>query len=353
MPTAVCFIAEPELRERTRRGLTAAGVHADFIDVDATANQTAGLSRVAVVERPSEHQAAFGHAKTMGAQGASVVLLGESLEHDAALRFLAHSGIDHLLGEVSETGRELTVTSRKIATGDIFGLEKYLALTVTIHEQLVAGYDAKRAALDALSNYAQQRGVRRQTLARLESVADELVMNAIYDAPTIRKQQKPSERELPTVTPEKKRADSLSRLRALGSTPSRPGLRARTDSVQRIPAAALQTPAPAPQAPARLRYAADDDVFALSVKDSYGELRKQSILDNLQRARATGGNPLLPGGSASGGAGLGLYFILSQVSHFIANVNPGIATEVICLFDMQAVGRRRTHCARSLQVFTA
>ena len=38
---------------------------------------------------------------------------------------------------------------------------------------------------------------------------------------------------------------------------------------------------------------------------------------------------------------------------WIANIKPGQMTEVICLFDVNAVGQSRSRCAKSLHVFTS
>jgi hypothetical protein len=39
------------------------------------------------------------------------------------------------------------------------------------------------------------------------------------------------------------------------------------------------------------------------------------------------------------------------VTRFVANIEPGKRTEVVCLFDLKASGREAEPCARSLHVF--
>jgi hypothetical protein len=152
---------------------------------------------------------------------------------------------------------------------------------------------------------ARDAGARRPTTARIESVVDELLMNAMYDAPAV---------ATGTAVP----------------TPNRIG-----DQVG--------------DADARLRWASDGRYFAVSVEDRYGALAKDVIIDHLQRARVERGRPRAS--AAQAGAGLGLYFILSSVTRFIANVDPGLRTEVVCLFDLKQGGRNADTCARSLHVF--
>ena len=48
-----------------------------------------------------------------------------------------------------------------------------------------------------------------------------------------------------------------------------------------------------------------------------------------------------------------VYFVLSSVTRFIVNVQPGRFTEVVCLFDVCERGRDAAGWARSLHVFTA
>src|SRR5262249_1364406 len=106
-----------------------------------------------------------------------------------------------------------------------------------------------------------------------------------------------------------------------------------------------------PTEPALLRYGCDGKFFGLSVRDSYGTLHKKDILDNIERARDQQGTPRAPDASETGGAGLGLYFILSSTTRFIANIAAGISTEVICLFDLRGSGRDFHYRARSLNIF--
>ena len=99
----------------------------------------------------------------------------------------------------------------------------------------------------------------------------------------------------------------------------------------------------------RSRWASDGRYFAVSVEDQFGALAKAAIVDHVQRARNERGRPR--GASEAAGAGLGLYFIVSSVTRFIANVDPGKRTEVIGLFDLRQGGRDGDACARSLHVF--
>lgn len=237
-----------------------------------------------------------------------VIFLGESLADDDVLDLLRGANLDHIIGDTSVQGSELLVTSVKLLSGDLFGLEKYLSWGVRVSERQVSTYAEKRDALTAVGDHAREIGARRSIVTRIESVADELLMNALYDAPAARDGVRP-----------------VTRIQSAGGLGSMVADRA-----------------------ALIRFAADGNTFALSVQDEYGELKKDMILDHLARARAEGGRPQP---DPRGGAGLGLYFILSTVTRFIANIDTGSRTEIVCLFDLDRLGQD-TRGARSLHIFT-
>jgi hypothetical protein len=135
---------------------------------------------------------------------------------------------------------------------------------------------------------------------RLASVIDELLMNALHDAP----------RE------------------------SRPVI--ATDTKQAL-----------------LRWGCDDQTLAISVSDHFGALRQRDVIDHVRRARDDRGRPN-PATTDEPGAGLGLYLVLANVASLIVNVDPGHQTEVVCLFDLARRERRAVATGvRSLHVFNA
>ncbi|MBK9036117.1 MAG: hypothetical protein IPL61_33555 [Myxococcales bacterium] len=298
---AVCVTRSVALRRALRRSLHAAGAEVEFVDeVGAIAN----APTLVVIDRPT-HDGMTPAERAALASGRAMLVVGVSLADDGTVDGLRAEGCNHVItGEDEPDDAELVVTSGKLSSGDIFGLEKYLAWGVRVTELEVANYEEKRAALLAVTASAREAGARRPMVARVESVVDELLMNAMYDAPAA----------------------------ALGDAPQLP-----TDLLARV------------AAPARLRWASDGRHFAVSVEDRFGALVKGAIVDHLQRARAERGRPR--GSSEAAGAGLGLYFIVSSVTRFIANVEPGARTEVIGLFDLRQAGRDAESCARSLHVF--
>lgn len=233
-----------------------------------------------------------------------IVVMGDSLEDADVVELMRRRGVSHIISDSEDPDdTELVVTSVKLLSGDLFGLEKYLSWGAKVVDRPIVTYEDKREALVAVTSQARDAGARRPLIARIESVVDELLMNAMYDAPAVRRGDP--------------RADRL---------------------------------APEGDATALLRWASDGRYFAVSVQDDFGELHKEAILDHLVRARAERGRPR-SSDEAVGGAGLGLYFIISSVTRFIANIEPGKRTEVVCLFDLKQSGRDADQCARSLHVF--
>ena len=305
---ALCITRDPVLRRAIRRALNAAGSEVEFREqlVEPPAQ-----AAIIIIDRESRKGMSEQSLRAAGQNG-KIIVVGDSLEDDGVLKLLRLPSLDHVISDLAECDeRELLVTAVKLLSDDIFGLDKYLAWGVTLHERSIQTYDQKRAALTDVAAHAAAVGARRQLVTRIESVTDELLMNALYDAPAIRHG---SSRHARVV----KRADTMR---------------------------------PAEEA-ALLCYASDGRYFAVSVRDDYGELHKDAILEHVSRARAERGRPLLSQ-SETGGAGLGIYFILSAATRFVANIQPGERTEVICLFDLRQDGRMARTCAQSLHIFYA
>jgi hypothetical protein len=182
--------------------------------------------------------------------------------------------------------------------GHPFGVERCLPWGVRIHTNLVGDYHEKTVAMGSVSTFAREIGVRRKYLENIERVADELLMNALYDAPLVAAEQ------------------GLST-----ETPVSAGVKGRIV----------------------MQYACDGDLFALGVTDHYGALLKPTLVEYVSRC-LTSARPLNNAETGSG-AGLGLYLVTNSVSQLLINVAPGQATEVIALFDLKAPKLRLTHLA--------
>jgi hypothetical protein len=306
LPRALCITRNAALRRTLRRTLNATGSTVEFLD--HLSRESATGAALIIIDQDCRKQSDPRLIQVIG-EGGKIIILGDSIEDDEVVALLRALPMDHVISDSAGPDEtELVVTSMKLLSGDIFGLHKYLAWGAKIYEKTIQSFGDKRMALYKVADAAREAGARRPVINRIESVTDELLMNALYDAPAISK--------------------GVSR-------------QSRIDK-------STGGDVPIDEA-ASLRYASDGRYFAVSVQDNYGELHKEAILDHLTRARAERGRPKSAG--ESGGAGLGLYLILSSVTRFIANIDPGQRTEVICLFDLRQSGRETDMCARSLHIF--
>jgi len=238
-----------------------------------------------------------------------VVMASQSLRSDLLhlqnLDFIRHL-VSRDVNDRSLTSKIMVTTINKILTRDYFGLEKYLAWGVDVSEIKLTKSNERSAAIEKMKEAFQKLGVRTSFLDRLGLVAEELLMNAIYDAPHDEKGE-PIFNHLP-----------------------------RTESVQ----------LKAHQA-ARFRYACDGNLLAVSVLDPFGALKKKTIFDYLQSCYD---GLEVSSKTKKGGAGRGLHQIVENSDLSIFNVQPLKATEAICLFHLETqvvVGERQP----SLQFF--
>lgn len=294
---ALCRVASARLRRSLERTLRAAGydllgeeeeTELDLLFIDQETRRALGADQLAA----------------MMAAGGSVVILGDSLEDEEVVRLLQRDGLNHLISEHEAPDEaELLVTTVKLASGDIFGVEKYLPWGAKVHHRQIDSYREKSATISEVVGHAKKLGARTAVLGRIEQVVDELLMNAMYDAPAAR-------RGVPTSE--------------------------QMASVQEAGCEGVE-----------LRFGCDGRYLVVSASDPFGELDKSDIFQHFERAR----RERAPRQEAGGGAGLGLHIVLSSVSRFIANVDPGVQTEVVCVFDLMQSGRNVQSCASSVHVF--
>lgn len=211
-------------------------------------------------------------------------------ENIPVLMQLSH--IDNVITRDSDdkqlTIKTLLTTLTKILNDDIFGIEKYLSWGVDIQTKKVTTSSERLKLKEDMVSYFQHLGIRKTILEKLFLVTEELLMNAIYDAPTD-SQGKPLFNHLPRKT------------------------EIVLDSHQQ----------------SQLSYACDGIYLAVSVTDPFGALSKKIITDYLDSCYSGKAGSL---NSGKGGAGRGLHQIIENSDLTIFNVKPGKKTEVICLF---------------------
>jgi hypothetical protein len=294
---AICVSRDGALCSVVEAALASVGVAVDHRD--SVPEDTRDVVLV-VVDRATR-EAAGGELR---ASAAPVVIVGDDLDDDGLIAAMLEAPVSHLVEDPHD--RNLGITSEKLASGDLFGLEKYLVHGATAGERVIAGDADKRHAMGEVCAWAEALGARRPIVHRIASVVDELMMNALYDAP------------------------------------------ARSAATAADPAAAPGACEPHTV----LRWGADDQVIAVSVSDTFGALRQRDVIDHVRRARSERGRPRTET-QAQRGAGLGLYLVVANVASLVVNVEGGRRTEVVCLFDRARAGRPAVSFVRSLHVFQA
>src|SRR5262249_3272079 len=81
-----------------------------------------------------------------------------------------------------------------------------------------------------------------------------------------------------------------------------------------------------------VQYAFDGSRFAVSVRDEFGSLDRDTVLRVLHKCL----HAEQPVDRRASGAGVGLYLMASSASTVYFHVAPGVATEVVCVFDLEA-----------------
>ena len=204
--------------------------------------------------------------------------------------YLRDDRINHVIvGDELEEG--VFVTAQKLLTGDIFGIEKYLPEGTPVHYERLRDFEGRGKAIQTVLDFAEQAKMRRQVRSAIGQVAEELLMNALYDAPV----------------------DEDGR-----------AIFAEVDPHDRTK---MRTPRPV-----SIRYAATDDMFAVAVRDRFGRLAKNTILAYIEKCIHSP-NQI---DRKTYGAGLGLYLVANAAATYVVNVAYGIATEVVCTFDRGA-----------------
>jgi len=197
----------------------------------------------------------------------------------------------HVVVGNDELDRGVFVTAQKLLTGDIFGIEKYLPEGTPVHYVRLRDFEGRGRAIDTVLNFAEESKLRRQVRNAIGAVCEELLMNALYDAPV----DAEGKSIFADIDPHDRKESRSPR-------------------------------------PVSIRYAATEQHFAVAVRDRFGRLAKNTILSYIDKCIHSP-NQI---DRKTYGAGLGLYLVANAAATYVVNVAYGIATEVVCTFDRGA-----------------
>jgi hypothetical protein len=230
--------------------------------------------------------------------GAQLIAVVPSTTLAITIQLLTDARCNHVVVADDEGMHTVGVTINKFVTGDLFGIEKYLPQGTQVQLTRLRDYKGRTAAIDEVLCYAEKIGVRNKIRTSIGQVCEELLMNALYDAPA-------DESGNPLFA----EVDLKARLERLSPRP------------------------------VSIRYAATETGFAVSVRDRFGRLDKSTVLRYIDKCLHSPDQI----DRKIYGAGLGIYLIANAATQFVMNVAPGMATEVVCTFDRKgARGLLRT-----------
>ncbi|MEO0337223.1 MAG: hypothetical protein AAF202_12575, partial [Pseudomonadota bacterium] len=190
----------------------------------------------------------------------------------------------------SFTMKNIGTSLSKLASKDIFGLEKYLSWGSEIKEICVKRSDEREKYNETVMEYLGQLGVRSSHRSRVSQVLEEMLMNAIYDAP----------------------------LDEAGNQ--------MYNHLERTKVVEL-----GPEHEATLRYGSDGIMMAVAMEDPNGSLQGKTILNYLESCYSGNAGELQQN---KGGAGRGLHMIIETSDLVVFNLRPNHRTEVIALFHV-------------------
>lgn len=295
--------------------LRIAGTSAQIIGVTDPASATTVIKnseRIDVIASNNPDLATFEAARSFHPDSAIVMITECTMEqYSKALAGREDELVDHVIANRAPaqwTINELRVTIQKILQRDIFGIDKYLGPGTPIQTLVVRGSSDREVYNTQVMNFAEENRLGQYMAKLVFGITEELLMNAIYDAPVAGGRHH------------------------YGDLP-------RTTSVELEPGEY-----------ASLSYGCDGSVFAIAVTDPFGALTRPKLFQYLKKVLRRGDSTSLID-TKKGGAGLGLFKILYSSHALVCNVEEGKHTEVMALIDIQHQVRDFSKMARSVHYF--
>ncbi len=208
--------------------------------------------------------------------------------------------------------RDIVNTVRKILHGDdIFGVKHYLSFGTQSEVFHIRDSAERGEYIEAIVEFCRRFHLRNTVVQAVELFCEELLMNAIYDAP--------------------RDAEGQSLYNHL-SRKNRVILK--------------------PKQAARMEFACDGEKLAVSISDPFGAITWDTLQTFLVHCFAGERDKIQNLTDEEGGAGLGLYFCFASVNAFIVNVDPEKRSEFIGIFDVSASPKERHTRYSSLHFFS-
>lgn len=226
----------------------------------------------------------FATAKTRGAEACMTLVGAAQLEQTP--RILGLGAVTNLLVHpMPLLGEELTITAQKLIRSDLFGAEKYLLWGTKLRSTTLTRASQRAHLVGDIAEEIRARGQSARVASMAMLVADELLSNAVHNAPV---------------------DERGTHYRAELARDVELELDGRHEVV--------------------LRWGCDGRYLAIEVTDPFGSLERDTVL------RALVQNDIRQFG---GGAGMGIALTYRSCDHLVFNLAPGKRTEVIALIDVR------------------
>ncbi|MGE5183566.1 MAG: hypothetical protein ACM31C_15950 [Acidobacteriota bacterium] len=303
MPESSILVVHPD-RKTQRVVQRILGTTGHRIDVADDVDQAERLlehtsPRLVVIDGLLPAEALLGAAQAKGAEACITLLAGTALAH--VPRILKVGAVTNLLVHpMPVLAEELTITAQKLLRGDLFGAEKYLLWGTSLDAFVMTRASQRPHLVEQLAEAVRARGQSARVESMAMLVADELISNAVHNAP-VDASGAHYRKELP-----------------------RDGELELDDRHQVV-----------------LRWGCDARYLALEVTDRFGSLDRDAILGALARQDVR---------EAGSGAGMGLSLAYRSCDHLVFDLAPGRRTEIIGLIDVRYPASERVP-ASSYNVF--
>ncbi len=289
--------ADRKAQRLLHRTLSASQCPVEIVDLDDAVRQAADDPAVVVVVEQPTARARLELVRQPALGWIAVPPDDASPARPEIVVELLAAGWRHVVGApLARAGGELLATVQKLIHGDVFGLEKYVGWSAAVRALILEDAADRVGAVEALVEGLARAGLSDRAASLASVIADELLANAIFDAPA------------PTRGSGRRACET-------GRLDARPLV--GRDVV-------------------RLRWATDARFLAVEVTDHWGSLDPAAPGPAIARASQRSA------GDLDGGMGLALAY--ACCNQLVLGVAPGHHAQAIALLD---VGTRPTELGRA------
>ncbi len=282
-PEILLVSKEPQLLADVREAFGTAKVKVD-LTTDAAHGATAVFVLLDHRGMPDAELGAL-----LQAHGERVILLTEQDDKENINLLLALHPICHIIGLNGRAYlRELVITVQKYLTGDVWGLAKYFDSMEHVETKVIASADNIDETIETMLGHADMKTSFSATHEFLRMTANELVTNAVYNAPIDEKGQ-----------PKYEQTDRKIKVKLLD------------------------------QETVTLSVCWDENYIGISVSDQFGRLDRAKIVRHL--VKCVNNTAFIE--NKKGGAGAGIYLAFYTANQFVVNIEPGKRLEAICILE--------------------